>query len=304
MAAAKKVKEDSPGKKESSFVLFSGKFWTHTLLRILIGALVAAGGWLAFEMARDRAVSISDFQISPASLEFISKPEWLKGPIEQQLRNCGWSGEKISLLDSDAAKKIAALLLTNPMIKKVEAVEREFPDRVRAKVELREPAAFVLRGSKYHVVDPEGTLLPGEFASKTSAGLDLILIAYVKTTPPPAGKVWEDPAVVEGARLAAFLKGYEEVVKTARITAIDSSNILGRRNPRESEIVLLTSDHTKIYWGRGISCANLTELPPAEKMENLEKVMEQTGGLSDKEYLDLRFPNPVYRKRSYYISSR
>ncbi|MHC4711657.1 MAG: cell division protein FtsQ/DivIB [Planctomycetota bacterium] len=304
MAAARKVREDSPGRKESSFAFFSGKFWTHTLLRILIGALVAAGGWLAFEMARDRAVSISDFQISPANLEFISKPDWLKGPIEQQLRNCGWSGEKISLLDSDAAKKIAALLLTNPMVKRVEAVERDFPDRVRAKVELREPAAFVLRGSKYHVVDPDGTLLPGEFATKAASGLDLLLIAYVKTTPPPAGKVWEDPAVVEGAQLAAFLKGYEDLVKTARITAIDSSNIFGRRNPRESEIVLLTSDHTKIYWGRGIACANLTELPATEKMDNLEKVMEQTGGLSDKEYLDLRFPNPVYRNRSYYISSR
>jgi len=299
LAESKKTKNEAPEAK--GFFLFRGNFWSHTLLRLLIGALVAAGGWLALAMARDKAVDLRDFQVSPASLEFISKPDWLKGPLERQLKNFGWSGEKISLLDTQAARKVAAALKANPMVKEVKSVERDFPDRVRAEVELREPVALVMRNNRYYIVDAEGTRLPGEFAVRTAVGMDLLLIPYVYTTPPPAGKIWDDPAVVEAARLADFLKNHLETVKRARITAIDSSNIGGRRSERESEIVLLTADHTKILWGRSVHTHNVTELPAEDKIANLKEVLDRTGGLADKEYVDLRFADPVYRSRSYYI---
>ena len=299
MAASKKKDEAKP--ESTGFFLFRGGFWAHTFFRLLIGALVAAGGWLALAMARDKAVDLRDFQVSPASLEFISKPDWVTGPIERQLKNFGWAGEKISLLDTDAAKMVAAALLANPMVRKVTSVKREFPDRVRAKVELREPVALVLRGNRYYMVDAEGTRLPGEFRSRSAVDLDLMLVAYVRSTPPPAGKIWDDPAVVEASRLAGFLKDHGDLVKKARITAIDSSNVGGRRSPREPEITLLTADHTKIFWGRSVYTHNVTELPGADKIANLKKVIEETGRLADKEYVDLRFANPVYRNRSYYI---
>ena len=302
MAASKKRDEEKDdGRGSRGFFLFRGDFWAHTFFRLLIGALVAAGGWLALAMARDKAVDLKDFQISPSNLEFISKPEWVRGPIERQLKNFGWAGEKISLLDTEAARKVAAALAANPMVREVTSVERQFPDRVRAKVELREPVALVLRGNRYYMVDAEGTRLPGEFPSKSATGLDLVMVAYVRSTPPPAGKIWDDPAVVEAARLAGFLKGYPELVKKARITAIDSSNIGGRRSQRESEITLLTADHTRILWGRSVYTPNVTELPAADKIANLEKVLQETGRLSDKEYVDLRFADPVYRSRTYYI---
>lgn len=299
MAASKK--KDEKKVESAGFFLFRGDFWAHTFFRLLIGTLVAAGGWLALAMARDKAVNLRDFQISPANLEFISKPDWVKGPIERQLKNFGWAGEKISLLDTDAAKKVAAALSANPMVKEVKSVERQFPDRVRVKMELREPVALVLRGNRYYMVDAEGTRLPGEFPSKSAVGLDLILVVYVRSTPPPAGKIWDDPAVVEASRLAGFLKGHGDLVEKARITAIDSSNIGGRRSPREPEITLLTADHTKIFWGRSVYTHNVTELSAEDKISNLEKVIEETGRLADKEYVDLRFADPVYRKRSYYI---
>ncbi len=307
MFGSKKLKKTKKAKKESEsiFFLWSGDFWTHTLFKVLVAAFVAAGGWLALAAARDQAVKIEDFQISPGNLDFISKPEWVTGPIERQLRSFSTPDAKISLLDSDAAKRIAAALSANPWIKKVESIEKDFPATVRAKVELREPAAYVLRGSRYYLVDGVGTRLPGEYASRRETGLDdLLLIVYVRSTPPPAGKTWGDPAVVEAAKLASYLKDHEDLVKRARIGAIDSSNFGGRRSPRESEIVLLTSDHTKIYWGRGVDTANYTELSPERKIENLERVMTQEGALSDKEYVDVRFGEPAFRDRSYYLGSR
>lgn len=303
-AKAKKVQQVPvrPGKPaRSNLFLFSGDFWAHTLLRVLVAALVVSGGWLALAMARDKAVQLKDFQISPSNLEFISKPDWLGGPLEEKLKNFGWGDKKISLLDSAAARKIAAALSANPMVKRVNKVERTLPNRMRAEVELREPVAFVLRGRKYYLVDAEGTRLPGAYASRSATGLDRLLIVSVRTSPPPAGKVWDDPAVVEAAKLAAFLKDHKDLVKEARITAIDSSNIGGRRSARDSEIVLLTAYHTKIYWGRGISSANATELSAKAKIQNLKSVIDQAGGLSDKEYVDIRLANPVYVLRGYNI---
>lgn len=303
MAASVRGKgKDEKAPKERGF-LFTGNFWAHTLFRILVAALVVAGGWLALAMAHDKAVKLSDFQVSAENLEFVKKPEWLKGPIEQQLKNIGMEEKKISLLDGDATKRVAAWLSANAMVKNVKSIKREFPNRVRAQVELREPAAFVLRGGKYYIVDTEGIRLSGEYASKAEAGLELLHIAYVRSSPPVAGKTWGDPAVVEAAKLAGFLKGHEELVKEARITAIDSSNIGGRRNSRESEIVLVTAGHTKICWGRGLDSGNATELPAEQKIEALRKVMDQVGGVGSLEYVDVRFasPGPVYREKSYHI---
>lgn len=298
-AKAKKVQQVPDKPVKSSLFLFRGNFWAHTLLRVLVAALAVSGGWLALAMARDKAVQLKDFQISPNSLEFISKPDWLEGPLEEKLRNFGWGDKKISLLDSAAAKKIAAALSANPMVKRVGRVERSLPNRIRAEVELREPAAFVLRGRSYYLVDTEGTRLPGQYASRSAAGVDRLMIVSVKTSPPPAGKVWDDPAVVEAAKLAAFLKDHKDLVKEARITAIDSSNIGGRRSARDPEIVLLTAYHTKIYWGRGISSGNATELSAKAKLKNLKSVMDQAGGLANKEYVDIRLANPVYVERGY-----
>lgn len=302
MARSKETK-DATKKRKKSFFLVSSDFWAHTLLKVLIAALVAAGGGLALAMAREKALTLSDFQVSPANLEFLSKPDWVTGPIERQLKACCPADKKISLFDGQAAKTIAGWLTANPMIKDVKSVSREFPNRVRAKVDLREPAAFVLRGGKYYIVDTEGVRLPGVYASKAQAKLDLLLIAYVRSSPPPAGKLWNDAAVIQAAKLAAFLKGYKDLVAAAKITAIDSSNIGGRRTPREPEIVLITRDQTKIYWGRGVDCNNVTELSPQRKIENLKKVMAQARGLVDKEYVDIRFLNPVFRRRRYFVGS-
>ena len=299
MGARTKKNEQQTAKKRARAV--SRDFWRHTLLRILVAALVAAGGWLALAVARDKAVDISDFQVSPANLEFISKPDWVRGPIERQLRNCGWTEEKVSLLDSQTPRKIWSWLSANPLVKEVKSVERQFPNRVRAKVELREPTAFILRGRYYYIVDGDGTRLPGKFASTAQAELELLLVVYVRSSPPPAGKKWDDPAVVEAAKLARFLKNHQDLVDVAGITAIDSSNIGGRRTPRESELVLVTADHTKIFWGRGLGSGSVTELPAQQKIENLQKVIEQAGSLSDKEYVDIRFADPVFRNRNYHI---
>lgn len=281
------------------FAIQTLSFWGHTFYRLFIALIVVAGGWMIMAMTRNHAVRLPDFHVSPSSLSFVSKPEWVKGPIEAQLRKVPQAGTKISLLDSEATEKVAAILSGNPWVSEVKSVVRDFPDRIRARVELREPAAYIVRNSKYYIVDSRGVRLPGEYNNPAQTDLDLLLVVYVRSTPPPAGLVWDDPAVVEGAKTAAFLSRYASIVKGARITAIDTSNIGGRRTPRESEITLVTAEQTRIYWGKSIETSGATELAAKTKIENLKAVLDQEGNLSAKEYVDLRFPNPVFRERSY-----
>ncbi len=288
---------------EQPFFLVSGAFWAHSLFRILIAALVFAGGWMLIAMARDQAVKLDDFQISTGCIDLASKPSWVKGVVETQIKTVPEGAGSVSLLDSSATTKIASTLAANPWVKEVKSVVRQFPNRVRAEVALRDPAAFVLRSGKFYVIASDGTRLPGEYSSITEPGLDLPMIVYVRSMPPAAGKIWDDPAVTEGAKVAAVLRKHPDVAKAARIMAIDTSNIGGRRTPRESEITLLTHDRTQIFWGRGVDYPGGTELSPERKMAGLKAVLKEQGTIADKEYVDLRFPNPVFRSRAYYLGS-
>lgn len=294
-----------PDKKEKKarFFLLSGDFWAHTFFKVLIAGLVVAGGWMLLSMARDKAVRLDDFQLNLSCLDLVAKPSWVHGNIENQVKALPVSAQNISLLDASATTKVASALAANPWVKGVKSVIRDFPNRVRAEVELRDPAAYVLRGGKLYIVDREGTRLPGEYSTMEEAGLDLRMVVFVRTAPPAAGMVWDDPAVVEGARVASVLDEHPDIVQAARITSIDTSNIGGRRTPRESEITLLTVDRTQIFWGRGVYCSSATELPAARKIENLRAVLQQEGSLAEKEYVDLRFPNPVFRDRRYHLGS-
>jgi len=290
-------------KGASGFFLLNADFWSHTFFKVLIAALVVAGGWMCIEIARNHAIKLSDFQVSPSNLKILSKPSWVHGPIEKQVAVIPAKEERISLLDRKATEKVADDLRANPWVKDVKSVVRQFPDRIRAKVELRQPAAYVLRNGKYYIVDSTGYRVPGEYSSPSEPGLDLLLIVYVRSMPPAEGAVWDDPAVVEGAKVAAFLSKYDDVVKAAKISAIDTSNIGGRRTPREPEITLITVDQTKIFWGRGIDTPIAKELRPESKIANLKAVIAREGELTEKEYVDIRFQNPVFRDRKYYLGA-
>ncbi len=293
----------SARKKSGAFFLVSADFWAHTFFKVLIAALVVAGGWMLVELARYHAVRMPDFQVSSSNLTIVAKPDWVKGPIERQLREVPGGESRISLLDGQATNKVAVDLAANPWVKEVKSVVREFPDRIRAKVELREPAAYILLNSRYYLVDAAGVRLPGVYTSPAEAGPSVPLVVYVRSMPPLEGAAWKDPAVIEGAKLAAFLRKYDEVVKAAGVSAIDTSNIGGRRTPREPEITLLTTDQTKIIWGRGIGAPVGRELAPESKIASLKEVLRREGGLREKEYVDLRFPNPVFRDRKYYLGA-
>jgi len=297
------AKTEKKETRAGRFFPLTGQFWAHTFFKILIAALFVAGGWMVFAMVRDRAVKLEDFRFSISSLDLTSKPAWVRGGIERQVKAIPSAGGTISLLDANATKKVASALLANPWIKDVKTVVRDFPNRVRAEVDLRDPAAYVLTRGLFYLVDSDGVRLPGEYMNMKEAGLDLLMIVWVRTNPPPAGKVWDDPAVVEGAKIAALLKRNADVVKAARITSIDTTNIGGRRTSREPEIMLITSDHTQIFWGRGVNYSGATELAASRKIENLRAVLRQEKTLADKEYVDLRFPNPVFRDRKYYLGS-
>lgn len=297
------AKKRSDGGSSKSFFLFSREFWAHASFRIVVAGLVAAGGWMCYEMARSHAVTLPDFQVTPANLKITSKPAWVEGPIEEQLADMPGKDTTISLLDTKATEKVAANLRANPWVKDVKSVVREFPDRIRARVELREPAAYVLRSGKYYIVDSTGFRLPGEYPAPSDAGLDLLLIVYVRSMPPAEGTMWNDPAVVEGAKVAAFLNKYDDLVKQAKVTAIDTSNVGGRRTPREADIALITEDQTKILWGKGLDAPIGRELAPESKLANLKAVIDQERNLAEQEYVDLRFPNPVFRPRRYYLGA-
>ena len=104
---------------------------------------------------------------------------------------------------------------------------------------------------------------------------------------PAVGKKFavEVAAGIEVVTVLASADFYDEL----DVTAIDLSNLGGRRSRTESEIVVWTATRAAITWGRSTAYAKFGELPVADKLKNLEKINGQRPGLRGLHTVRLEF---------------
>ncbi len=148
----------------------------------------------------------------------------------------------------------------------------------------RRPIGFVEVGrggkARYVMVDREGVRLGAGSSQDPELGdRRLLTITGVPTSPPSAGQVWSDPAVLAGAQVAELLRSR---VARVNLYRIDVSNVEKRRDGREKEIVLHTKrSRTRILWGRppGRKAELLENITARGKIQLLDRAFDQYGGL-------------------------
>jgi hypothetical protein len=238
----------------------------------------------------------SIFIVSPITFSF-DTPGWATNRLINEIKNFPGLGKKYNIFEKDLTRKIAEAYEKNPLIYKVYHIERELPNMINLKLELRRPIAIVKRKGKEYLIDKDCVRLLDKFYEYPERDENPVYIICSKFSEIPAyGGKWDDRSVEEGMNLLNYLK-YNGIDKLLEITTIDASNVARRLKAGKSDIVLRTENGTIIKWGCPPSCERPNELSNYEKLQNLLSVAKEEGTtLANMEYVDVRWKVPLGKR--------
>ncbi len=154
---------------------------------------------------------------------------------------------------------VAGRLAGSAWVERVRRVSKQIDGRVKVRAEFRKPFAMVERNGIAYLMDDDAVRLPEQWASRNVNRSGWWLIQGASGPLPKPGQRWHGSDVTAGLKLARFLYGAEiagQLPFREEITAIDVSNVDGRKRPRAGHLQLVTiNPQSYIHWG----------LPPGEE---------------------------------------
>jgi len=237
------------------------------------------------------------YQINLAPLEVLAAPDWCNDPsLEDAIRVSMKLDGQASIFDKSLIPLLLEKYEKNPWVARVESIEKQFPNKLNVKLELRRPVVVVElkkwnNRSFYYLVDKDSVRIPGEYYTVPALPITLPIVVGVRNSPPLPGQMWQDKGLSDAIDVAGVFKQYH-VYPKLDIAAIDISNSGGKRNKQSSEIVVLTKNHTQIEWGRSVDTDKPFELSSAEKIKNLCRVLDVSPQLQGIKVVKVQFDQP------------
>lgn len=238
------------------------------------------------------------FLVSPATFSF-DTPQWATDEFIHEINNIQGLKNKYNIFEKDLTRKIVDAYERSPLISRVNYVERELPNKLIMKFELRRPVAYVKRKRKKYLVDKDCVRIPGRFYNYPEEGDEPIYIISRKSVKVPEyGEKWEDRSIEDGINLLNYLK-HNKIDKLLKIVSIDVSKLEGRHKGDKIGVELWTKNGAKIKWGFSPSSGQVSELSNYEKLQNLLSVaLEEGADLENMEYVDVRWKTPLAKRIS------
>ncbi|MFM8979083.1 MAG: cell division protein FtsQ/DivIB [Planctomycetia bacterium] len=280
-----------------------GTRWGRLTLRVGVLAVLLLGIGLVVGKARAQAYAVRENRLGPTSFVFEGLPAWADARISAMLHHQGLLQLDVSVFDPAAEERARGVLARHPLVRRVDDVRIVFPNKVRARVALREPGCWV----QTHFVDRQGkpfcVLLSTDshrIDERCYAGwlaqrrTPLPLLRGVDRAPLPVpGVPWDNlkEQVAEGleaARVADRLARDLAWGRTRYVTYIDVSRFPSPGNRAMGEVLFTLSDGTTVDWGR-------TERDLAGSVEEegyerkMARLMQALSG-PPRPHVDVRFP--------------
>lgn len=293
--------------------------WGQPALGILAACLALCTGLLTAEgyvqTRPEYAVDFATLAEPQADIPWASGParelifqlvrDDFRAHMQKALADSGAGGDTThSLLDPSLVATVRDALRNSPWIHELKRVSIGFPRTVVVEATLSRPRVAVLHEGNFFLVDESGLVLPlafdnGETFADFNRCLSPALRVVVNTPkPPPAGQVWDDPAIRAAMAVDSCLDPFDDRLP---IETIDVGNVGGARNATTSEITLVAKPPgvppITLLWGRDPTHAKFGENTVAQKLGILSRVL-QSRPLSDVGQIDLRFPEPDWQPRS------
>jgi hypothetical protein len=240
------------------------------------------------------------FPTRPPKVVLANRPAWMSDFLNEQILKSTQPIGLHSAFDRELLVDTGKALASNPWIKRVNQVRRMYGqkpgDTLAIDCEYRTPAALVKWGQYYWLVDEQGVKLPEQYSvdllPKIVLGADekinIRIIDGVSHDPCESGRVWQGEDLAVGLEMARLLAGQDW---SDQIRDIDVSNFGGRRDSRETQIVLMTRFGTQVRWGRAAGAKDsFIEVPAAQKLAAIEAIYQKDGRVdAGQPWIDLRF---------------
>jgi hypothetical protein len=297
----KKTTRTKKPKKKAKPLPPAIRFIGRALPWLVVLALLGTAAWKGTVAGWDAIASRPEFQLELRAINLNGFPAWVNGPVLQKDLRASLSvlPPNASIFSKSAAAAVGETLGRCPWVVEVQAVQRQLPNRLTARVTFRKPVALATWGGKHYMVDRDGVPLPDSlFRTPQDWDRDRmpIVVDRLLRQPPPSGSRWDWPRMAVGARFADFLRG-SGLLDQLQLVSIDVTGV-GRSTP-DPDIVLTAAGGAEIRWG-GSSLYGEVGLeepafPPtdAEKLRMLQSKLLKYPGLRGIQYMDLRFHGQV-----------
>ncbi len=262
----------------------------------LVVVVVFSAIWMG-KLGWKRLTEQDIFVVSPATFSF-EAPDWATDEFAHEINNIHGLKDKYNIFEKDLTEKIVNVYESSPLISKVNYVQRELPNRLKMKFELRRPVAIVKRKRKKYLIDKDCVRLPKKFYNYPVEGDPIYIISKKSVKVPRYGEKWKDRSIEDGIDLLNYLR-HNKVDKLLKIVSIDVSKIGDRHKDGKIGVELWTKDGAKIKWGFSASSGQVNELSNHEKLQNLLSVAMEAGtDLENVEYVDVRWKTPLAKRIS------
>lgn len=204
-----------------------------------------------------------------------------------------------SVLDRSMLADLARQYERSPWVQEVAWVQTEFPNRVRAQIRVRYPAAalvYEVGGTEvYYLVGTDGVRLPRVYRGGLPETVDVPSIRGVQVSPPRPGRPWPSPAVTGAIEIIRQLRSSKIVRKALEVRAVDASNYGGEQATR-SEFRVACNHNCDVDWGRAPGTRAVGELPVEKKVAKLERHILRGDPVRNR-VLSVRFPGRIVVSR-------
>jgi hypothetical protein len=175
------------------------------LTAIAVAVAAVAAGWLLWNQFGEQARNDPAAILMPSDVELVGCGDWIsRDLVAEALRDASLDGG-LPLDDPELARRLVRAFDIHPWVREVVRVTLRHPAKALVEIRCREPVAMVGVPGGLLAVDAEGILLPSDDFTAESASRYPKLAGITSGPRAAVGFPWDDPAVEEGAALAAVI---------------------------------------------------------------------------------------------------
>ncbi|MCH8044859.1 MAG: hypothetical protein IID44_14190 [Planctomycetes bacterium] len=244
-------------------------------LALLSTTAVVIGAVALWDNIGGEILTGPEYYVDPQDIQITPPPRWVHSDVKGEvLENRGLS-EPLWIFDEGLAKRIADEFLLHPWVAEVVRVRKHHPAAIEVELTYRKPVAMVMAADESRLlpVDVNAVVLPRKDFSEVEIER-YPRIATVRSRPQaPVGEAWQDPHVLDGAKIGAALLEVWKKLRLAQIVPVETDR---RRSGRRDRIYALETRRGKrIVWGHVPGAETLGELNAEEKVAKLLRYVQK-----------------------------
>ncbi len=211
------------------------------------------------------------YQIDRNGLVLSASPSWLRDDVAEEILAALRHRAINSILETQAAAKVAEIVRTNCWVASLDRVSIRFPSTIIIEVKYRRPVCLLVTATGFVALGEDGIALPAENIRPEAR--DYLYRVLVEKCPQTLriGERIQDGVAIEAARLAAFLgpdlaqRGFRFIQPTVKSHPLE---------PEEIVFSIFDADGRAILWGHAPGREIPGEISAKEKLQRILHQLE------------------------------